>query len=182
MFPCGTVLYCILYVLYIAALGSSDISEGYIDIKITFEYYFSLSTEELRKHSWLHPYFLSDAKKLNKINYGFKIWSKKYRSFVNDNADYIHLYRILFYTIFYVLSWLQKKGLELLALFNSIPPTAWPWHGFSRTKLRPEMEGSPSFVWLKAGCVQALGQTGEPSPFLLPAVPFPIPLSCSFCR
>lgn len=86
-----------------------------------------------------------------------------------------------FKQFFFIQLLLQRKDIEVLALFCSIPPPAWPWCGFGRRKLMSEMEGFLSFVWLKAGCIQPSGQLGRSSPFLLPVAPFPIPLSWGRC-
>lgn len=60
--------------------------------------------------------------------------------------QFTYIYMEYNFIQFFILSWLKRKGLEVLPLSNSIPPTAWLWRGFSRRKLVPEMEGSPSFL------------------------------------
>lgn len=76
---------------------------------------------------------------------------------------------VLFLTVIWnkalsLVLWLEKKGMQLLALFNSIPPTSWQGHGSCRRKLRLEAER-------REGVCRFQGQFGRPCPSLPLAVP-----------
>lgn len=68
--------------------------------------------------------------------------------------------------------WLEKKGMQLLALFNSIPPTSWQGHGSCRRKLRLEAEPREGVCRFQGPAWQTLSLSATGSPF-------PVPLTCS---